>query len=71
MKQAPRAWYTRIDSYFREKGFKRCSYEYSLYIRADTHEDLLLVCLYVDDMIITGSDQQKIKEFKLDMVQTF
>lgn len=68
MKQAPRAWYTRIDSYFLEKSFKRCSFEHLLYIKAVTHGDLLLVCLYVDDMIVAGFDQQKIKDFKVDMV---
>jgi len=54
LKQAPRAWYTRIDSYFMGHGFDRCSYEHTLYIKSNTDGDLI-VCLYVDDLIFTGS----------------
>jgi len=31
LKQAPRAWNTRIDTYFKKNEFKQCSYEHALY----------------------------------------
>ncbi|GKA15485.1 retrovirus-related pol polyprotein from transposon TNT 1-94, partial [Tanacetum coccineum] len=33
LKQAPRAWNTRIDTYFKENGFKQCPYEHALYVK--------------------------------------
>ena len=50
LKQAPRAWYNRIDSYFTTHGFKKCVHEHTLYIKA-TKGNMLLVCLYVDDLV--------------------
>lgn len=35
LKQAPRAWYSRIEAYFLKEGFKRCSYEYTLFIKSE------------------------------------
>ncbi|KAJ0599630.1 putative RNA-directed DNA polymerase [Helianthus annuus] len=51
LKQAPRAWYSRIDSYFMQREFRKCAYEHTLYIK-DTNEGKLVICLYVDDLII-------------------
>ena len=53
LKQAPRAWYKKIDSYFIENGFRRCPFEHTLYIKFVENRDILIVCLYVDDLIFT------------------
>lgn len=70
LKQAPRAWNTRIDKYFQEHGFTRCLSEYALYVKY-TNGDLLIVCLYVDDLIFTGNSQRMIDEFKKSMTKEF
>lgn len=49
LKQAPRAWYTRIDGYFHKSGFKRSKSESTLYVKKEG-DDILLVCLYMDDL---------------------
>ena len=54
LKQIPRAWYTRIDSYFLTRDFQRCPYEHTLYIKSSARGDILIVCLYVDNLIFTG-----------------
>ena len=33
LKQVSRAWYNKIDSYFRENGFKRSNNEATLYVK--------------------------------------
>jgi Reverse transcriptase (RNA-dependent DNA polymerase) len=33
LKQAPRAWNTQIDAYFKKYGFVQCSYEHELYLK--------------------------------------
>ncbi|KAH9671981.1 hypothetical protein KPL70_017541 [Citrus sinensis] len=55
LKQAPRARNSRIDKYFQEKGFTKCPYEHALYVK-EKDGDILIVCLYVDDLIFTGSE---------------
>ncbi|CAM8908140.1 unnamed protein product [Rhodiola kirilowii] len=58
LKQAPRAWYSRIDTYMLENGFQKCPYEHTLYIKTSAEGQMLIVCLYVDDLIFTGSSQE-------------
>ncbi|KAH9745452.1 hypothetical protein KPL70_004078 [Citrus sinensis] len=70
LKQAPRAWNSRIDKYFQEKGFTKCPYEHALYIK-EKDGDILIVCLYVDDLIFTGSNPSLFEEFKRMMIKEF
>ena len=56
LKQAPRAWNSRIDDYFVQNGSTKCPYEYALYLKTNSHGDILLVCLYVDEFEMTDLD---------------
>lgn len=49
LKKAPRAWYSRIKSYFIIAGFHTCPYEHTSFIKLADGEKMLVVCLYVDD----------------------
>ena len=53
LKQAPRAWYSRIDYYLLKDGFNRSENEPTLYIKVNQLGNILILCLYVDDMIYT------------------
>ncbi|CAJ2651499.1 unnamed protein product [Trifolium pratense] len=70
LKQAPRAWNARIDKYFQDKNFIKCPYEHTLYIKAQGG-DILIVCLYVDDLIFTGNNPTMFEEFKKEMTKEF
>ena len=70
LKQAPRTWYTRINSVFAKLGFEKCPYEHTLYAKKNNNK-ILIVCLYMDDLIYTGSDSQMIEEFKKQMKHEF
>jgi len=63
LKQAPRAWNTRIDTYFKENEFKQCSYEQALYAK-NRGGNMIFVALYVDDLIFMGNNNEMIEEFK-------
>ena len=54
MKQAPRAWYSGIDSYLTENGFHRSESELTLYTKVNEKGRMLIVFVYVDDWIFTG-----------------
>lgn len=53
LKQAPRAWNRRIDACMLQLGFIKCTCEFGVYVRQTQH--LVIVCLYVDDLLITGN----------------
>lgn len=66
LKQAPRAWNDKLNQIHRELKFTRCSKEAFLYQR-QRKEHLLIVTVYVDDLLVTGSDLAMITEFKGEM----
>eukprot|EP00253_Pinus_taeda_P028608 PITA_28608 len=70
LKQAPHAWYNRIDAYLLENGFNKCDGEPTLYIK-ESEDKILIVILYVDDLIFTGSDDFHIVDFKQVMKSEF
>nr|GFB09022.1 putative RNA-directed DNA polymerase [Tanacetum cinerariifolium] len=71
LKQAPRAWYGRIKSYFKRQGFNKCPYEPTLFVRSDKEGELLIVSIYVDDLIVTGTTLSLIEKFKTSMKSKF
>ena len=71
LKQAPRAWNTRIDEHFQKDGFVKSPYEHALYTKRNQNGDIMIVCLYVDDMIFTGNNPGMFSEFKKVMTTEF
>jgi len=55
LKQAPRPWYTKLRSAFQNWGFIRAVLDASLFIKR-TLTFVLFVLVYVDDILIIGSD---------------
>jgi len=70
LKQAPRAWYNCIGKYFQENNFTKCLDEHALYAKIKDR-DILIVCIYVDDLIFTGSNPSMFEEFKKAMIKEF
>jgi hypothetical protein len=70
LKQAPRAWYAKIDSFFLHLGFKHCESDHSLYV-LHTHGNTLIIVVYVDDLVITGNNIDLILRLKKQLVDSF
>ncbi|KAI5317697.1 hypothetical protein L3X38_037404 [Prunus dulcis] len=71
LKQAPRAWYSEIDAYLSMCKFKRSITEATLYTRSNSEGDLIIVSIYVDDIVYTGSGERMQTEFKREMMQRY
>ena len=56
LKQAPHSWFVTIDKVLRDNGFRQSKSELCLYVKG---KDLFLI-LYVDDILIAGSDDNSI-----------
>jgi hypothetical protein len=63
LRQAPRAWNSKLDKSLVALGFEKCPLEHAVYKRSRKGERLL-VGVYVDDLIITGGSTREIEAFK-------
>ncbi|KAK1396086.1 hypothetical protein POM88_005949 [Heracleum sosnowskyi] len=70
LRQAPRAWNTRLDECLRELGFKKCLHEQAVYTRCSNGESLI-IGVYVDNLLVAGSNKSEIEKFKAQMNQKF
>ena len=70
LKQVLRSWYSRIDTHLTNLGFKKSLSESTLYIKKADNE-ILVVSLYVDDLLVTGSSKELIDRFKEEMKDVF
>eukprot|EP00253_Pinus_taeda_P009450 PITA_09450 len=69
LKQALRAWYSRIDTYLQQMGFTKSDADPNLYYIVGG-DDLLILVLCVDDLFITGA-KTLLSGCKEDLVMEF
>lgn len=62
LKQAPCAWYDKIQKHLIALWFKCSPIESTLYVHRDG-DDLIVLVLYVDEMLTTGSRDEKVDAF--------
>lgn len=65
LRQAPRAWNTKLNQILMELQFQKCSKEPSVY-RKMVDGNLLVVAVYVDHLFVTGTCDKLIKSSKLE-----
>ncbi|KAG3194000.1 hypothetical protein PC129_g24956 [Phytophthora cactorum] len=70
LKQASRVWNETFDEYVRSIGFRVSSYDPCLYIKVVDGECVLLL-VYVDDVLVTGSSATLIAEVKRQLKSRF
>ena len=70
LKQAPREWYSRMDKYLQQAGFRKGSVDINLYIKV-TQDGILLIEVYIDDIIFGSTDDRLSQKFAKDMHNEF
>nr|GEW44216.1 retrotransposon protein, putative, Ty1-copia subclass [Tanacetum cinerariifolium] len=68
LKQAPRQWHQKFDHAMLESRFKINECDKCVYVK-DTNSRYVILCLYVDDMLIVDSNDKMIKSTK-DMLKS-
>lgn len=64
LKQSPRQWYKRFDSYMIQLGYNRSPYDCCVYLNKADDGSMIYLILYVEDRLIAAkgkSDVQKLK----------
>lgn len=70
LRQAPRAWYAKLSRCLEELGFTKCPHKHAVYTKREGNE-ILISGVYVDDLLITGTNVENIKKFKKQMSMEF
>jgi len=70
LKQAPRAWNIKLDKSLKKLGFTKCYSEQAVYKRG-FGKTAIILGVYVDDLIVTGSEKKEIETFNKQMTDEF
>lgn len=71
LKQAPMVWKKRINSLLVEACFTKCVSEHGVGVNDDNRDIQVILCLYVDDLLITCANELDIRRFKSNLMQEF
>ncbi|GKF23505.1 zinc finger, CCHC-type containing protein, partial [Tanacetum coccineum] len=64
LKQAPKQWYQKFDEVVLSSGFHLNQSDKCVYSKFDSSGKSVIICLYVDDMLIFGTDQNQVDKTK-------
>eukprot|EP00253_Pinus_taeda_P034672 PITA_34672 len=70
LKQSPRMWYQKFDTFIRGLGFTRSKADHCVYFKLIGGRVIYLV-LYVDDMLLVGNDKEIIQDLKTQLSSKF
>ena len=70
LKQAPKQWHQKFDSAMLSDGFKINECDKCIYVK-DTENGYVILCLYVDDILIVGSDDNMVQTTKAMLKSKF
>jgi hypothetical protein len=70
LKKAPREWYSRLDKYMQQVGFRKGSEDKNIYSKV-SQGNILLIEVYVDDIIFGSNDDTLSQIFAKDMQNEF
>jgi hypothetical protein len=71
LKQAPRQWYLKFDRFMTEQGYNRCDSDHCVYFKRLENGSYIILLLYVDDMLVAGSNMQDINVLKKKLANSF
>ncbi|GJR32764.1 retrovirus-related pol polyprotein from transposon TNT 1-94 [Tanacetum coccineum] len=69
-KHPPRRKALRLYSFMKRAGYKRCAMDHCCYLKKVGLSSIILL-LYIDDMLVAGSDMAEIKKLKRQLSQKF
>ena len=70
LKQSPRCWNIALDSHLKEMGFSQSQNDPCIYYK-DADGEIFYMGVYVDDIILAGTSESKLKEVKTNLSRKF
>ena len=70
LKQAPRAWFEKFQAALLRLDFRPSLYDPSMFLH-HAPSGIIVLLVYVDDIVITGSNVKMIQELQASLRETF
>ncbi|XP_021856080.1 uncharacterized mitochondrial protein AtMg00810-like [Spinacia oleracea] len=70
LKQAPRQWFAKLSETLMRFGYNQSKSDYSLFTKSNT-QDITLILIYVDDLLICGTNLTEITTLKEMLSKSF
>lgn len=70
LKQASRQWYSKLSDSLKSRGYQNSRNDYSLFFKKMDGK-MIFLAVYVDDILITGDDEEEMKCLKQFLDQQF
>ena len=71
LKQSPRAWFERFSRAMQKFGYNQSQADHTLFIKRSLQRKVTALIVYVDDMVLTGNDEEEIQRLKQSLAQEF
>ena len=71
LKQSPRAWFSRFSSVVQEFDMIRSAADHSVFYHHSSTRKCIYLIVYVDDIVISGTDQDGIQKLKQHLFSHF
>ena len=71
LKQSPRQWYKRFDSFMINQKYTRSQFDHCVYFRKLQDGTFVYLLLYVDDMLIASKNKREIDRLKAQLSSEF
>ena len=71
LKQAPWEWHLKFDSFMHEHEYSRFHLDHCVYFKRLDDDSYIILCLYVYDMLVAGSNVDHIKGLKCQLAHAF
>jgi hypothetical protein len=71
LKQAPRKWYLKFDRFMTKQGYNICHSDHYVYFKRIENGSYIFLLLYVDDMLVVGSNMQDINLLNKKLANSF
>ena len=71
LNQAPRQCYLKFDKFITEQGYSICHSHHYVYFKRLDNGRYIILLLYVDDMLIVGSNMHDINVLKRKLANSF
>ena len=70
LKQSPRMWYQKFDTYMLQLDFVRSNSDHCVYVKR-AGDQFVILTLYVDDMLLIGNNMKMVKSVKNLLAKKF
>jgi hypothetical protein len=71
LKQDSRQWYLKFDRFMKEQAYSRCHSDHCVYFKRLENGSYIIFLLYVDDMLVVGSNMHDINVIKNKLANSF